>query len=77
MLISYIKKLLLRLPLKRKAILRARWIYKLVGNKPSRKTGGKTDGKTGRKMSGKMSRKISRKIRLIKDDIVEYTILDD
>ena len=54
MLISYIKKLLLRLSLRRKAILRARWIYKLVGNRPSRKTG----GKTGRKMSGKMSRKI-------------------
>ena len=54
MLMSYIKKLLLRLPLKRKAISRARQIYKPVGNKQSRKT----DRKTGRKMSRKMSRKM-------------------
>ena len=38
-LISCIRKLLLRLLLKKNARLRARQIYKLVGSKPSRKTG--------------------------------------
>ena len=40
--ISYTKELLLRLPLKRKARLRAGQICKPLGSKPSRKTSRKT-----------------------------------
>ena len=57
-LMSYTKKLLLRLPPKRNARLRARQIYKLVGSKLSRKTDRKIDRKIGRKTGKKMSRKI-------------------
>ena len=72
MLISYIKKLLLRLSLRRKAILRARWIYKLVGNRPSRKTGGKTEeDEREDEQEDKQGDKVN------KDNIIEYTILDD